>query len=261
MRSLAIGANGMLAQQTNVDVIANNIANMSTNGFKRQRAEFQDLLYQTQRGVGTESSAEGTIVPSGIQLGVGVRLASTYRIHEDGSNTPTGNELDMLVQGEGFFQIQLPNGDTAYTRDGSFQRSPDGQLVTADGYTIQPGITIPEDALSVTINANGSVFAKIQGQMQPQNIGTIEVARFINSAGLEAIGSNSFLETPASGQATTGTPGQDGFGTILQGYLETSNVNAVQEITDLIQAQRAYEMNSKVIQTSDEMLGVLNQTT
>lgn len=261
MRSLSTAASGMLAQQINVDVIANNIANMSTTGFKKQRAEFQDLLYQNERRVGTESSSDGTILPSGVQLGVGVKLAATYRVHAPGNSNPTGNELDLMISGNGFFQVELPNGDTAYSRAGSFQRSPDGEIVTADGYLVMPGITIPDDAIDVTVNKNGDVFAKIPGQVDPQNLGQLELATFTNVAGVEAIGDNLFLETTASGSPITGTAGEDNFGSIQQGFLETSNVNVVQEITDMIQAQRAYEMNSKVIQTSDEMLGSLVQTT
>jgi flagellar basal-body rod protein FlgG len=259
MRSLAIGATGMLAQQTNVEVISNNIANMNTTAFARRRAEFNDLLYQNMRRVGTQSSDTGTIVPAGIQLGLGVKTAAVYRITEQGSLSNTDNPLDLAIQGKGYFQIEMPNGDTAYTRDGSFQLSADGELVTHDGYAVQPGITVPQDAVSVTINASGEVLVKLDGQVTPQNVGQIQIATFANEAGLDAIGDNLLLETPASGDAITSTPGETGYGTLLQGFLETSNVNVVSEITELISAQRAYEMNSKVIQTSDEMMAQVNQ--
>jgi flagellar basal-body rod protein FlgG len=259
MRSLNIAATGMLAQQLNVEVISNNIANMNTTGFKRQRAEFQDLLYQDMRRVGSASSDTGTIVPAGVQIGVGVKTAAVYRITEQGNLVSTENTYDLAIQGKGFFKVTLPNGDTSYTRAGSLSLSPDGQIVTADGYTVAPGITIPADAISVSINANGEVLAKVQGQVTPQNVGQFTLANFANEAGLEPIGDNLFLETPASGAATEGTPGAIGYGTILQGFLETSNVNVVQEVTNLITAQRAYEMNSKVIEASDEMMRSLTQ--
>jgi len=259
MRSLNIAATGMLAQQLNVEVISNNIANMNTTGFKRQRAEFQDLLYQDMRRVGSASSDTGTIVPAGVQIGVGVKTAAVYRITEQGNLVSTENTYDLAIQGKGFFKVTLPNGDTAYTRAGSLSLSPDGQIVTADGYTVAPGITIPADAISVTINASGEALAKVQGQVTPQNAGQFTLANFANEAGLEPVGDNLFLETPASGTATEGTPGTIGYGTILQGFLETSNVNVVQEVTNLITAQRAYEMNSKVIEASDEMMRSLTQ--
>jgi len=259
MRSLAIAATGMLAQQQNVEVISNNIANMNTTGFMRRRTEFHDLLYQNLRRIGSTASDAGTIVPSGVQLGLGVKLAAVYRIHEQGNLANTDNSFDLAIQGNGFFQIQLPNGDTAYSRDGSFQLSPNGEIVTHDGNPLMPGITIPANAIDVTINSSGEVLAKIQGQVAPQNVGQIQLATFPNDAGLEAVGDNLYLETPASGAASTGTPGDAGYGTLLQGFLETSNVNAVSEVSELISAQRAYEMNSKVIQTSDEMMGTLNQ--
>jgi flagellar basal-body rod protein FlgG len=259
MRSLNIAATGMLAQQLNVEVISNNIANMNTTGFKRQRAEFQDLLYQDMRRVGSASSDTGTIVPAGVQIGVGVKTAAVYRITEQGNLVSTENTYDLAIQGKGFFKVTLPNGDTSYTRAGSLSLSPDGQIVTADGYAVAPGITIPADAISVSINANGEVLAKVQGQVTPQNVGQFTLANFANEAGLEPIGDNLFLETPASGAATEGTPGAIGYGTILQGFLETSNVNVVQEVTNLITAQRAYEMNSKVIEASDEMMRSLTQ--
>ncbi len=259
MRSLSIAATGMLAQQLNVEVISNNIANMATTGFKRQRAEFQDLLYQNDREVGSTSSGSGTVVPSGIQLGLGVRTASVYRITQQGEILGTTAPLDVAIQGRGWFRIQLPTGEDAFTRAGSFQLSPTGQIVTADGDPVQPGITIPNNAIEISINANGDVEVKIAGQVTPQNVGTIDLVSFPNSAGLEAIGSNLFLETPSSGAPVVGTPGIDGLGSLVQGFLETSNVNSVSEITNLITAQRAYEMNSKVVTTSDEMMATVSQ--
>lgn len=255
--TLDIGATGMLAQQLNVDVISNNIANMTTTGYKRQRAEFQDLLYQTKVRAGANSSSEGTTIPAGIQQGLGVKAGSVYRVNEQGALQMTGNELDVANKGDGYFQITLPNGDTAYTRDGSFQLDQNGQMVTSEGYILQPGITIPADTVDITINASGEVLAKIQGQTALSNVGQLQLAIFANDAGLEAIGDNLFLETEASGAPVVGNPNEDGFGPLEQGALETSNVNIVQEITTLIQAQRAYEMNSKVIQTGDEMLSTI----
>jgi flagellar basal-body rod protein FlgG len=259
MRSLSIAATGMLAQQTNVDVIANNIANMNTTGFKRQRPEFQDLLYQNLRRVGATSSDAGTIVPSGIQLGVGVRSASVYRITEQGNLVSTSNTLDLAIQGKGYFRVQMPSGEDAYTRAGTFQLSPQGQIVTLDGFVIGPGVTIPSGATDISINESGEVQVKLDGQVQPQNVGQIELVTFPNEAGLEAVGDNLLLETPASGGPTTGTPGAVGFGTVRQGFLEISNVDAVSEITSMINAQRAYELNSKVISTADEMMSTVSQ--
>ncbi len=257
MRSLSIGATGMLAQQRNVEVISNNLANMNTTGYMRRRTEFHDLLYQNLRRVGSTSSDAGDIVPSGVQLGLGVKLAAVYRIHEQGNLNPTDNAFDLAIQGRGFFQVKMPNGDTGYTRDGTFQLNADGQLVTHDGYAIEPNITVPNNAVDVAINTSGEVLVKLDGQVSYSNVGQIQTAIFPNDAGLESIGSNLYLETPASGNASTAAPGSTGYGTILQGFLETSNVNAVEEISNLISAQRAYEMNSKVIQTSDDMMGTL----
>ncbi|WP_341915954.1 flagellar basal-body rod protein FlgG [Ferrovibrio terrae] len=254
MRSLSTGATGMMAQQLNVEVISNNIANMSTTGFKRQRAEFQDLLYQNMRRPGSTSSDANTIVPSGIQIGVGVRTAGVYRIHEQGNLTTTGNTYDLAISGKGYFQVTLPSGETSYTRAGSFQVNAQGQIVTVDGYLLNPAITVPQGALSVNIDATGIVEARIAGQTNAQQLGQIQLATFVNEAGLEATGDNLFLETAASGQPTVGNPNAVGFGVLRQGYVETSNVNPVQEITNLITAQRAYEMNSKIITASDEML-------
>jgi len=259
MRSMSVAATGMLAQQLNVEVISNNIANMNTTAFKRQRPEFQDLLYQNQRQVGSQSSDAGTVVPNGIQLGSGVKTASVYRITEQGSMISTDNQLDLAIQGRGWFQIELPNGDQAFTRAGTFQRSAEGQVVTADGFIVSPGITIPDDAISVTVNQSGEVLVKLSGQVASQNVGQFEIFTFPNSAGLEALGDSLFLETASSGTAASGTPGSSGTGSLLQGFLESSNVNAVSEITALITAQRAYELNSKVITTSDEMMSTVNQ--
>jgi flagellar basal-body rod protein FlgG len=257
MRSLSIGATGMLAQQLNVEVISNNIANMNTTAYQRRRAEFQDLLYQNQRRVGAQSSDANTIVPAGVQVGLGVKTAAVYRITEQGNLTLTENPLDLAINGEGFFQITLPSGDTAYTRGGSFQLDGQGDIVTVDGYTVQPGITVPDDAVDITVNPSGQVSVSIDGQVNPQILGQVELARFPNDAGLLAVGDNLFLETPASGAPTTAVAGTAGFGSLQQGFLETSNVNVVEEITNLITAQRAYEMNSKVIETSDQMMATM----
>jgi len=258
MRSMDIASTGMQAQQTNVEVISNNIANMTTTGFKRRRAEFQDLIYQNLRRVGSNSSDTGTIVPSGAQVGLGVRTAAIYRINEQGNLQQTSNSLDLAIQGAGYFQVTLPSGDTAYTRDGTFGLSPDGTIVTADGYTVQPGLQIPTNATAVTINASGQVQVTVQGQTTPQTVGQLQLADFPNEAGLDAQGENLFLQTAASGQPVSGNPSSPGFGQVMQGFIETSNVNVVSEITNLITAQRAYEMNSKVITTSDDMLNTLN---
>jgi flagellar basal-body rod protein FlgG len=259
MRSLSIAATGMLAQQLNVEVISNNIANINTTGFKRQRAEFNDLLYQDLLRAGTASSDTGTVVPSGIQVGLGVKPAATYRITEQGALSITDNPLDLAINGKGLFAVEMPNGDTAYTRAGSLGRSPNGDLVTSSGFIVQPGITIPDDAVAITINAQGEVLITLDGQTAPSNVGQLQLATFPNEAGLQAIGNNLLLETRASGSATLAAPGSTGTGTIQQGALETANVNIVAEITNLITAQRAYEMNSRVIQASDEMMSSVNQ--
>ncbi len=259
MRALSVAATGMMAQQLHVEVIANNIANMTTTGYKRHRPEFQDLLYQSERRIGAASSQNGTVVPAGVQLGLGVKTAAVYRVNEQGPLVNTENTLDLAIQGDGFFVIELPDGRIAYTRSGNFQLSPEGTIVTADGYTVSPGITVPNDAVDISINAEGGVYAKIRGQVELQPLGQLQLARFVNPAGLEEIGGNLLVETPASGPADLGTPGSDGFGTVLQGFLENSNVNPVQEITALITAQRAYEMNSKVIRAADEMMAATNQ--
>ncbi|PZQ19050.1 MAG: flagellar basal-body rod protein FlgG [Ancylobacter novellus] len=254
MRALYTASTGMAAQELNVELISNNIANMRTAGFKRQRAEFQDLLYQTMRRVGSTSSDAGTVLPTGVDIGSGVKLVATPRVMSQGTVGQTEKTYDVAIRGEGFFQVQLPDGTTAYTRDGSFELDPNGQLVTADGYTVLPGITVPNNATAVSISATGQVEATIPGQTATQALGQLQLARFINKSGLEAKGDNLFLETDASGTPLQDVPGGEGFGNVLQGYLEQSNVNAVTEISDLIAAQRAYEMNSKVVSSADQML-------
>lgn len=258
MRSLNIGASGMYAQQMNVEVISNNIANMSTTGYKRQRPEFQDMLYQNLRRPGAMSSMTGTMLPSGLQLGTGVRLDAISRIHSQGSMDITDNQLDIAINGDGFFQIEMPDGTINYTRDGTFGVNGDGLIVTKEGYQLNPGLTIPQDTTAISINANGEVFIKVNGQVEEQNLGQINIARFINPAGLEAVGRNLYRETIASGNPIEGIPDQDGYGSLTQGALELSNVNIVSEMTKMITAQRAYEMNSKVISTSDDMLGTIS---
>lgn len=257
MRALNIAATGMLAQQRNVEVVSNNLANINTTGFLRRRTEFQDLLYQNIRRVGSTSSENGEVVPTGVQIGLGVKLAGVYRIHAQGNLTATDNPFDLAIQGKGFFQVEMPDGSTAYTRDGTFQLNAEGQMVTHDGWIVQPALAVPVDAVDVTINQSGEVLAKIDGQVELQNVGQLQLAVFPNEAGLEAVGSNLFRETAGSGAPVIGQPQALGFGSMLQGFLETSNVNAVEEITNLISAQRAYEMNSKVIQAADEMLATV----
>jgi flagellar basal-body rod protein FlgG, Gram-negative bacteria len=259
MRALRTAASGMAAQQLNVEVISNNIANMNTVGFKKQRAEFQDLLYQNVERMGAQSSAQGTVVPTGIQIGAGVKAGAVYRITEQGTPQHTGNPYDMAIDGKGFLQVTLPSGETAYTRAGNLQVNPEGQIVTDDGYLLEPAITIPQDAVDIIISKSGLVQVTQQGQAEPTTVGQIELATFFNEAGLEAVGDNLLLETAASGQPQIGTPGEVGYGQILQSYTEASNVDAVSEISALIVAQRAYEMNSKVISTADEMLSVAAQ--
>lgn len=259
MRALSIGASGMQAQQLNVEVISNNIANISTTGFKRSRAEFQDMLYENMRRVGSPSSDTGTLLPSGLQVGLGVKPVATYRINEQGNLTVTNNQYDVAINGRGFFQVQMPDGTTSYTRAGSLQLNETGQLVTPDGFQVLPAITVPSNALSVTINASGQVLATIDGQTSQQNLGQLQLAAFVNPTGLEAIGDNLLKETAASGSPITGNPQSAGFGSLIQGSLESSNVNVVSEITGLITAQRAYEMNSRVIKTADDMLTAVSQ--
>jgi len=260
MRSLNIAATGMLAQQLYVDTISQNLANINTTGYKKERIEFQDLLYQNQKRVGANSSDTGTIVPTGIQIGLGVKTGSIARSHLQGNMQNTSNNLDLAVQGRGFFQITQPSGDIAYTRSGAFQVSADGELVTADGFLIEPAITIPQNATDISINQSGEVFATITGQIDPQNLGQLQIAVFVNEPGLQAIGNNLYLETTASGSPVTGNPGADQFGTTLQGFLESSNVDPVTELTNLIKAQRVYEMISKAITKSDDMLQNLTQS-
>jgi flagellar basal-body rod protein FlgG len=254
MRALSIASTGMLAQQTNVEVIANNLANMNTTGFKLQRAEFQDLLYQNIQTPGSQTSDNGAVAPNGIQVGAGVKTAAIYRITTQGDLKNTSNPYDVAVQGSGYFRIQQADGTDAYTRAGNFSLSPQGQLVTQSGLVVQPGIAIPQNTINVSINAQGQVNATVAGNTTPQTVGQLELTRFPNEAGLNAQGDNLYLETPASGSPQAGVPGTPGFGTIQQGFLETSNVNSVDEITSLITAQRAYEMNSKVISAADQML-------
>ncbi len=258
-RSLDIGATGMLAQQQNVDVISNNIANMTTTGFKRQRAEFHDLIYQNKLRPGAPSADAGTSVPSGLQFGLGVSVGAIYRLHEQGTIQLTENDLDLAINGEGYFQIELPDGETAYTRASVYQLNENGEIVTPQGFRLQPGLSVPEDAIDIMVNSGGEVFVKIPDQVDFESIGQIELAKFINPGGLEAIGDTMFLETTSSGNANTGNPGEEEYGTIRQGAIENSNVNIVEEITNLIAAQRAYEMNSNVISTSDEMLQTITQ--
>lgn len=259
MRALSIGATGMQAQSLSVEVISNNIANLSTTGFKRSRVEFQDLLYENLRRVGSPSNDTGTLLPSGLQVGLGVMPVATYRINTQGNLNVTNNTLDLSISGKGFFQVQMPDGTTAYTRAGSFQLNESGQMVTPNGLVIQPTITVPTGATDITINASGQVLVKIDGQTALQNVGQIQVATFINPAGLNSIGDNLLEETESSGTATVGNPTAAGFGKIVQGSLENSNVDVVNEITSLITAQRAYEMNSRVIKAADDMLTTLNQ--
>jgi flagellar basal-body rod protein FlgG len=258
IRSLWIARTGLDAQQTQLGVIANNLANVSTNGFKRGRAVFEDLLYQTIRQPGAQSSQQ-TQIPSGLQLGTGSRPISTARLHTQGSLQQTGNGLDLAINGAGFFQITLPDGTIAYTRDGSFQKDNQGQIVTANGHPLQPAVTIPADALTVTISNDGVVSITQPGSAAATQVGTIQVATFINPGGLQSMGENLYLETAASGAPTPNTPGLNGAGVVNQFYVETSNVNVAEELVSMIQTQRAYELNSKVVSTSDAMLGRLTQ--
>lgn len=259
MRTLSIAATGMQAQQLNVEVISNNLANINTTGFKRQRPEFQDLIYQNEQRMGASSSSADTIIPTGIQIGLGVTTGAIYRIDEQGELIQTGNTFDLAIGGQGYFMVELPDGNTAYTRAGSFQTNGDGLIVTADGYTVQPGITVPNDVTDITVNEDGEVIVTIAGQTATTNIGQLDIAQFINNAGLEAVGGNLLIETTASGAANIGVANIDGSGNILQGFLENSNVDPVREITSLITAQRGYEMSSTVIQTADEMMQTANQ--
>ncbi|MFT8211225.1 MAG: flagellar basal-body rod protein FlgG [Symbiopectobacterium sp.] len=258
IRSLWIAKTGLNAQQTNMDVISNNLANVSTNGFKRQRAVFEDLLYQTIRQPGAQSS-EQTTLPSGLQLGMGVRPVSTERIHTQGGMSETGNSKDVAIRGQGFFQVQMPDGTTAYTRDGAFQLDGNGQLVTSSGYLVQPAITIPANATELSIGRDGIVSVKLQGQTAMNQIGQLTLATFINDSGLESIGENLYLETTSSGAPNETNPGLNGAGLLYQKFVETSNVNVAEELVSMIQTQRAYEINSKAISSSDQMLQKLTQ--
>lgn len=258
MKALSIAATGMNAQQTNLEVIANNIANVNTTGFKRARAEFSDLLYQTERMAGTPNSGNQAIIPEGADIGLGVRTAAIRNVHVQGALTSTGNSFDLALSGRGWFQIEGATGETVYTRAGAFNTNAVGQLVTTDGYLVQPGITVPENTVEVIVNQSGQVFARLDDQVALQNLGQLTLATFANDAGLKPLGSNLFSETEASGTAVAGVPGDPGYATVQQGYLEASNVDPVKEITELIAAQRGYEMNSKVIQAADQMASVVS---
>ena len=255
--ALWIAKTGLDAQQTKMSVIANNLANVNTTGFKRDRTVFEDLIYQNRRQVGAPSS-ENTTLPSGLQTGTGVRAVATEKIHNQGNLARTENDLDIAMQGKGFFQIIHPDGTTVYTRDGTFQRDANGQMVNANGYFLEPAITIPENAISLNISSDGIVSVMTAGSTAATELGTIQVASFINPTGLESIGDNLYRETAASGAPTVNNPGTDGMGTLLQGYLESSNVNVVEELVNMIETQRAYEMNSKAISATDEMLAYVN---
>jgi flagellar basal-body rod protein FlgG len=259
MKSLQIAATGMHAQQVRVEVISNNLANMSTTGYNARRADFADLHYQQVARAGTVSAATGTVLPAGVQLGLGVRPAAVTVTLQQGSSRATGADLDIAIEGQGYIEVQMPAGVSGYTRDGSLKRSPEGQVVTSDGFPIVPDVTIPEDARAISINAQGEVYAYFSDRVEPQLLGQITLAGFANEAGLEAIGSNLFLESAASGPPFVAEPGNDGLGTLRQGYLEESSVDPVREITELIEAQRGYELNAKVITAADQMLGATTQ--
>ena len=259
MRALHTAATGMMAQELNVQVISNNIANLRTTGYKRQQAHFQDLLYQTMRRSGSATSDQGTQVPAGVEIGSGVKTVSTARVMTQGNVTQTEKDYDLAIRGEGMFRIRMPDGRTAYSRDGSFDLDSQGQVVTRDGYVVDPGITVPQNAKGVTVSAAGAVQVTVPGQTQPQVLGQLQLARFINKSGLESMGDNLFLETPASGPAIDGNSGEEGFGNLQQSYLEEANVNAVTEISSLIAAQRAYEMNARIVTAADQMLSSTTQ--
>lgn len=259
MRALKIAAAGMTAQQMRVEVISNNLANMNTTGYNPRRAEFADLHYQQLTRPGTINASDGTVLPTGVQLGLGVRASSVSVMLGQGSLAQTGGDLDLAIEGQGYLEVTLPNGSAAYTRDGGLKRTGDGLIVTSDGFPVVPDITIPADARSISINAEGEVYAYFTDRVQPEFLGQFSLSGFTNPKGLEAIGSNLFLETPASGPSTVSSPGQDGLGVLRQGYLEDSSVDPVREVTDLIEAQRGYELNSKVITAADQMLGSMVQ--
>ena len=257
MRALWTAATGMQAQQLTLDVISNNLANVQTAGFKRSRVDFQDLVYEMLQAPGA-SSAQGQEIPAGFQVGHGSRAVATQRLFIKGDLQQTGNPLDLAIEGDGFFQVQQPTGDIAYTRAGAFKKDSQGRLVTSDGFTLDPEITLPQNATSVTVGVDGTVSVTIAGQQQPQTVGQIQLARFTNPAGLESLGRNLFTPTQSSGDATQGTPGQDGLGTLIQGFVESSNVNVVEEMVGLIVTQRAYEINSRAIRTADDMMQTAN---
>ncbi len=257
IKAMRTAASGMVAQQMNVDTIANNLANVNTTGYKKNKVEFQDVLYTQLRAPGAASAA-GSQTPLGLEVGYGTRPVATQRFFTEGNLQQTGNPLDVAIEGNGFFQVLLPNGTLAYTRDGSFKMSADGQVVTSDGFFLQPSVTIPPDSDDISVSPDGMISVRVAGDPTPQEIGQIEMAKFINPTGLEAIGHNLFIESPASGNATLGTPTQNGFGRANQGYLEMSNVEIVEEMVNMIIAQRAYEINSKAIQTSEEMTQIAN---
>lgn len=259
MRALKIAATGMAAQQMRVETISNNLANMSTTGYNTRRAEFADLHYQQMARPGTVNANDGTVLPTGVQLGLGVRPAAVSVNLAQGALSATGGDLDVAIEGNGYLEVNLPSGQSAYTRDGALKRSPDGLIVTSDGYPVQPEITIPDDARSLSINPAGEVYVYFRDAAEAQLVGQLNLAGFTNAKGLEAMGSNLFLETEASGAALAATPGQDGLGTLRQGYLEDSSVDPVREVTELIEAQRGYELNSKVISAADQMLGATTQ--
>lgn len=258
IRSLWVSKTGLDAQQTQLDVISNNLANVSTAGYKRSRAVFEDLLYQTVRQPGAQSTQQ-TQLPTGLQLGTGVRPVATERLFSQGNLQNTANPLDVAINGQGFFQVSLPDGTTAYTRDGSFHLDSQGQIVTSSGYALSPAITIPANAQTITIGRDGIVSVTQPGQAAPTQVGTIQLATFINASGLQARGENLYVETASSGTPTTNTPGSNGAGVVQQSYIETSNVNVVEELVNMIQTQRAYELNSKAVQTADQMLARLTQ--
>ena len=258
MRALAIAATGMSAQERNIEVIAHNVANINTTGFKRYRAEFTDLIYQNERLPGVASRGRDATVPEGAQVGLGVRTAAIRSVNLQGSITNTGNTLDVAINGRGYFQITNAGGDTIYTRDGAFSTNAQGQLVTLDGLLVSPNIVIPQNSTDLSVSQTGLVTVSVAGQTAPQSLGQLTLANFVNEAGLKALGSNLFQTTAASGQPQVGVPGDTAFGVLQQGYLEASNVDPVSEITNLISAQRAYEMNSKVVQAADQMSGTIS---
>jgi len=259
MKALYIAATGMNAQKTRVEVISNNLSNMSTTGYNARRAEFADLLYQQVRQPGTISAADGTVLPTGVQIGLGVRAASVTMELSQGALNASGGDLDIAIEGNGYFEITLPDGVSGYTRDGSFKRSAEGVVVTSGGFPLQPELVIPDDAARLSINEAGEVFAYFRDRTEPEELGQISLVNFSNAKGLEAVGSNLFLESTASGPPITGFPAEDGLGRLRQGYLENSSVDAVREITELIEAQRGYELNSKVMTAADQMMSATSQ--